>query len=121
MGNHPWHPHHCPSTSVGSWGSLAVYRHIHTEMSHAENPRLSWPWQFCPRTGQAKSGQDFPVRNIPFPSGWWGSAWKKAAGTSSWAESPFSRGRGTTRISINARETGAWAAAEGKGRSDPPG
>lgn len=69
--------------------------------------------------GQAKPGQDFPVLNIPFPSGWWGPAWKKAAGTSRWAESPFSRGRGTAGISINAGETGAWAAGGEEGPVGP--
>lgn len=107
--NHRQHPCHCPSTSVGIQASLVVHRHIHTEMSHAENARLPWPWEFCPRMGQAEPGQDFPV---PFPSGWWGSAWKKAAGISSCGESPFSRGRGTTCVSINSGETGAWAGGD---------
>lgn len=116
VGNQCQHPRHCLSTSVGIQASLTMHRHSHTEMSRAENPRLPWPWKFCPRMGQAEPGQDFPV---PFPSGWWGSAWKKAASISSWAESPFSRGRGTTRISINAGETGAWAGGGGEGPVRP--
>lgn len=116
------------TTPVPAWVAgaplpyAATYTYIY--MCRARNgssdSTLSWPREFCPgiRTHPSRAGFSSPWHLIPkrvLGSSALCPAWKDPAGISSWERSPFSRGRKTTWISINAGRPEASAAGGGEG------
>lgn len=100
------HAHHCPSSSVGSRGSLATLTHERTVL---KIPGFSSPGWNKPRRDRIllSSASHSPAAGEDQPE-------RKLLGGK-----PLFQREENTRISINAGETGPWAGGAGEGPVRP--